>query len=237
MPAIFARNPNEELLLQDLKLFLSKKTITPGTIEYAVVSLWLNDRLDKSALNRLYDTTLLTSKLNRILLKIAIVPQEIIVSLSKTYQCPSYPCKLYNLQHAFIETLKECEPFRLFLKVNKANAIKIIHAQMARVKDKGIAAEYSADTIACSYEEKWSYMNQFGPKEYELDLTSVSPIIFAQKPKLNKSPLSFLAELNLFSVSRSASVTPVNTPSVDEEVTGELPMFTGESVLFSAVKN
>jgi len=208
---------NATHLVAELVGFLSKKANTSGTLEYSITRAWLAGELTHIKLRALYESSYLPSQLNKILLKIVLLPRIVLMSfvdscLPRAERKECLTVLETNKNDLMLHVLKQ-QQFTHFIKMSYA---KDIYAkQLAKAKHHGLVSAFLNETIESAYESSWIDINHYGDPDYEADMTVTMTSV--NRTQFNRvrspSPLSWVQEWKLFRQGRSISPIPMsNTP-------------------------
>lgn len=214
-PATSVTEKNEEYLLQELSMFLSKKGNTQGSLQNSVIKLWFYGELNTQKINALYNGPYLSSELNKIYLKLVLMPQEVLISFSDKCLSREYSNNtirtLGDARDKLQIALQEQQSFACFIKLELAK--NIYNAQLQKVKDKELAPAFTREAIDCSYEEKWKDLIYKGSRECIFEARRNSPSFLMFEKVMGSLPLTDVVGDEEIKSNSSTRTSPETTRS------------------------
>lgn len=219
---------NKAYLTAELAGFLSKKANTKDTLEYRVIRSWMNGMLTLGRLNSLYalNSSYRSSQVNKILLKIVLLPQIVLMSFVKRCLPSSDQSEFLNrfdwFKKEVLQYAMQQPQFTQYIKMPEAEKVYIL--QWKTVKDLNLLSEFSPEVIDDAYESSWTEITRYGEPDYEINtssptvllnpsrvkrISSYSPGMFDQL----RSTSHFFRSISPASISSTPTTIMSNTPS------------------------
>lgn len=188
-----------ESFTTELSNILSKKGNIAGSTSYRCIRLWLDGGLDaKNILALQKYSNIRSASLEKILLKIVLLPSMVFCTLVKKHVSRKYRDtyleNILNLQEELLTDLKKLSASKIFFKTK--SAYKILLAQQESLISSGLINCYTEEAIREAYFEKWNVIQCRYTAQTPCEFDSQSLPIESNSAALNErnSPVKFFNE-------------------------------------------